>query len=589
MTADTVQIPEMIAAQAAAQPNAVAVAAGTHTLTYGQLSHAAARIAHRLRAAGIGRGQVVGLTGPRSAQGVVGMLGTLTAGAAYAYLDPAWPAERLRHVVGQCRIRSAVATDYSVGGHLRAHGLDVVTIGVDDPLPDGWCHPQPPPVSRPDDLCYVVYTSGSTGVPKGVAVEHRGVANMATQLAKLFDVRPGMRMLQFASWAWDAAACEILVTLTAGATLVLAPDTVRHGGQDLATFLRQQRVNVATLTPSLLAALPADQLPDLHTMVAVGETCPADLVDRWAVNGRRFLNGYGPTEATVAVSVGQCRPGEPVTIGPPLPGVTIRIVDDADTPVTLGQPGELLVGGLGLARGYLTDPAEADSDVSVISGGRFLIDPAGMRWYRTGDVVCERPEGTLVFLGRRDEQVQIHGHRVELGEVAHAIRRHSNVRACAIIARAGRLVAFVHTDDPALTPADLSSAAALLLPPHMLPEIHLVDQWPVNARGKTDLAALTRTARGVRPAEPAKSPASPPDRAVADALTLVRRILDDDTVGPDVDFFDAGGHSLLAAQLAVEIGQRFGVVVDARQVTERRTARQLADLITQPAYAGPRR
>src|SRR5262249_44176335 len=158
------------------------------------------------------------------------------------------------------------------------------------------------------------------------------------------------------NWAWDAAVCEILVTLTAGGTLVLAPDALRHGGEDLAGFLRRHRVEVATLTPSVLAALPHGDLPDLRTVVAVGEPCPAEPVTRWGQPGCRFLNGYGPTEATVAVSVGECRPGRPVTIGRPLPGVTVRVVDAADTPVPAGQPGQLLVGGVGVARGYLTNP-----------------------------------------------------------------------------------------------------------------------------------------------------------------------------------------------------------------------------------------
>src|SRR6266545_1910172 len=173
----------MITARAAANPNAVAVLAGTHT-----------------------------------------------AGAAYAYLDPTWPRERLRQVVRECRIRSTVAAGDGVAG------LGLATIGVGDQIVAGWHGTELVPVHRPEDLCYVVYTSGSTGIPKGVAVEHRGVANMTVQLARLFQVQPGVRMLQFASWAWDAAVCEILVTLAAGATLVLAPDTARRGGEELAAF-----------------------------------------------------------------------------------------------------------------------------------------------------------------------------------------------------------------------------------------------------------------------------------------------------------------------------------------------------------------
>jgi amino acid adenylation domain-containing protein len=580
---DTILVPDMIAARAAANPDAVAVFAGTHFLTYRQLLDGATRIAYRLRDIGVDRNHVVGLTGPRSAEGLVGLLGILTSGAAYAYLDPSWPRERRRHVVRECRIRSVVGDSDGVAG------LGLATIAVAAPVAAGWCEPPPVTIHRPDDLCYVVYTSGSTGTPKGVAVEHRGVANMAVQLARLFGVHPGVRMLQFASWAWDAAVCEILVTLTAGGTLVLVPDTFRRGGEELAAFLRRQRVNVATLTPSLLAALPHDELPDLHTVVAVGEPCPEPLVTRWTTHGRRFLNGYGPTEATVAVSVGECHPGEPVTVGPPLPGVAVRVVDDAGTPVPVGQSGELWVGGVGLARGYLTDPSNADIDAdgapAVTPGVRFVVDSDGMRWYRTGDVMRQRPDGALDFVGRRDEQVQLHGRRIELAEVTHAIRRYPSVQACAVVVRGGRLVAFVHAGDADLTGPDLAAAAAQWLPPHMIPDIHLVDTWPVNDRGKLDLAVLIAATNTVQPTF-AVAVQSPPEGTVADALALVRLLLDDDTVAPDTDFFDAGGHSLLAAQLAVELSQRFGVVVAAQQITEHRTARRLAELIVQPALTG---
>jgi len=596
-TPDSALIPGMVAERAAADPDAVAVLDGAQTLSYAQLLDGATRVAHQLRQRGAGRDQVVGLTGPRSALGVVGMLGILTAGAAYAYLDPGWPRERRRHVVRECRIRSAVAA-----GTSRA-GLGLATARVADPDPAGWCDPEPLTVHQPGDLCYVVYTSGSTGAPKGVAVEHRGAANMATQLARIFQVTPGVRMLQFASWAWDAAACEILVTLTAGGTLVLAPDDVRRGGDELAAFLREQRVNVATLTPSLLAALSEQNLPDLRNVVAVGEACPAELVTRWAADGRRCLTGYGPTEATVAVSVGECRPGEPVTIGAPLPGVTVRVVDPSGAAAPAGEAGELLVGGVGLARGYLPapdhatdppahDPADGPADGPVDGpvvgpAGRFVTDADGARWYRTGDLVRQRADGVLLFVGRRDEQVQVHGHRVELGEVAHAIRRHALVGACAVAVQGGRLVAYVHGDDPALTAADVATAAARWLPAHMRPDVRVAAEWPLTAQGKLDLAALTSH---THPATPpgGSDPTSPPDGAVADALDLVRSLLESEAVGADDDFFDAGGHSLLAAQLAVELGHRFGVMVSAQMVAEHRTARRLAALIAQPALVGRR-
>src|SRR6266542_1917199 len=505
--------------------------------------------------------------------------------AVVADLDATWPRERLRRVVAQCRMPIVVTDAHAAA---IAEDLGPATIGLDRVLATFGSDPEPLVVNQPGDLAYVVYTSGSTGVPKGVAVEHGGVANMCRQLARVFKVSPGSRMLQFSHWAWDAAVCELLVTLTAGATVVLAPETVRHGGEDLAELMRRHRVSVATLTPSVLAALPHRDLPDLRTVVAVGEPCPAELVTRWARRGRRVLNGYGPTEATVAVSVGVCRPGRTVTIGRPLPGVAVRIVDDTGAAVSAGQSGELLVGGVGVARGYLTDPEDADPDVgpTVATAGLFFTDADGARWYRTGDVVRQRGDGSLVFEHRIDDQIQLHGHRIEPREVEHALRRHPRVQTCAVVARAGRLAAFVLTDDPDLTAANMSRLVARWLPLHMIPEVHIVDRWPVTQHGKVDLAALTDTAHGGEPAQPPGPVPRPPDSTVADVLELVRDVLEDSAVDPDTDFFEAGGHSLLAAQLAVEVGQRFGVLVEARQITECRTARRLAELVAQPALLG---
>jgi len=589
-TDDTPLVAEAIAARTAADPDAVAVLTDDDMLTYGQLLAQATRVARAVREAGAGRDQVVGLSCRRSTDGLAGLLGILLAGAGYTYLDPAWPPDRLRRVVAQCWMPILVADPHAAD---LAEDLGPATVGLDRVFTapaDG--DPDPVAVSEPRDLAYVVYTSGSTGVPKGVAVEHAGVSNMAHQLARLFRVAPGERMVQFAHWAWDAAVCEILVTLTAGGTLVLAPETVRRGGDDLAAFLRRHRVSVATLTPSVLAALPDRDLPDLRTVVAVGEPCPPHLVTRWAQPGRRFLNGYGPSEATVAVSVGVCRPGHPVTIGRALPGVRVRVVDDTGTAVPVGQPGELLVGGVGVARGYLTDPEDAHPDLgpTVRTGGPFFADADG-RWYRTGDIVRQRVDGSLVFVDRLDDQIQLHGHRIEPSEVGTALKTHPAVRACVVMPVGGRLVAWVEVTDASVSAADLAATAADRLPSHMVPEIRLVEQWPLTDQGKLDRAMLRAAPTAdnpqprTGPAE-SKGPAESVGRAVLDEVRLV---LDDDTVGVDDDFFDIGGHSLLAAELAVRLTERFGVPVEARQVAEHRTAGRLATLVEQRALVGQAR
>src|SRR6266704_1193684 len=390
-TATGMLLPERIAGHAQRCPDLPAVVADGHTWTYGQLLDCAAQVAAALRERGAGPDRVVGLACPRSVDGLIGMLGIAFAGAAHAYLDPTWPAPYLRCVVDQCQI-AVILTDDPV----TATEVGVTPLVLDDLLCLGWAGTQPSLTTRPGDLAYVVYTSGSTGTRKGVAVEHGGLSNMATALADLLGVAPGVFVAQFSAWSWDACAAEIWTTLAAGATLVVVPEPLRAGGGELAAFLGEHGVRVSTLTPSLLAALPDTDLPGLRTVVAVGEPCPADLVERWATGGREFFNGYGLTETTVAVSVGRCRPGQPVTIGAPLPGVLVRVVDDHDAPVPAGQSGHLLVGGLGVARGSLTNPSPHRFGTPVVeAGGRFFTDETGARWYRTGDLVTRHDDGGL--------------------------------------------------------------------------------------------------------------------------------------------------------------------------------------------------
>ncbi len=588
-------LPTLIAARAEATPDAIAVRTDTDTLTYRQLMRRAGLVAQALYDDALFVDEVVGLACPRSVDGLVGMLGLLVGGAAYLYLDPATPQLRRARMLDQCAVRSIItagpnrAPETTLGRRTWAVQELVADGGHDEHAPgERGAHPAAwQPRIEPGNLCYVAYTSGSTGTPKGVAIEHGAAANMAVHLADVFGVTPGTRVLQFAAWSWDAAACEIMVTLAAGATLILAPEPLRTGGPELAAFLRRHEVQVVTLTPSLLAALPEADLTDLRTLVAVGEPCPPDLVNRWARDSRQFLNGYGLTETTVAVSVGRCLPGRPVIIGHPLPGVTIQIVNDTDEPIATGEPGHLLVGGVGLARGYLADPLPDRPDEPVIEpGGRFFHAPDGTRWYRTGDVVVQDPDGSLRYIRRADAQLQVHGHRIEPAEIAAVLRSDPHLRACAITQVGGQLVAYVQTDLPGHAETQIAANLAAQLPPHMVPTVHVVEEWPLTGDGRPDLEALAHATRATASIGDAPH-AVVDDSVLADVLAMVRQVLDHPDVEADHDLFDVGGHSLLAAELSVRMEQRFEVTVDVREVIDHPTARLLAGLIRQPSPTGP--
>jgi amino acid adenylation domain-containing protein len=571
-------LPERIADHAARCPDTPAVIADGHTWSYGQLVDCAAQVAAALRERGAGPDRMVGLACPRSVDGLIGMLGIAFAGAAYAYLDPTWPVRHLRRVVDQCQIRVILTDDPAIGSD-----LGVTPLVLDDLLGLGWAGNPPALSTAPGDLAYVVYTSGSTGTRKGVAVEHGGLANTATALADLLAVAPGVHVAQFSAWSWDACAAEIWTTLAAGATLVLVPEPLRAGGPDLAAFLAAERVRVATLTPALLRTLPDADLPGLHTVVAVGEPCPADLVDRWATGGRHVFNGYGLTETTVAVSVGRCHPGQPVTIGPPLPGVLVRVVDEHDAPVPAGQPGHLLVGGRGLARGYLTHPCpEQPGTPQVDPGPPFFTDETGTRWYRTGDIVTQHDDGSLRFVQRADSQLQVRGQRIEPAEITTVLKADPRVHQCAITTVGGQLVAYVSADPP-VTAAAMAHVLAEHLPPPLLPVVHLVEAWPETLDGRTDLQALAETTRTTAGSTEAAAEATDDpvraDPVLAETLGIVRAVLGRQDIGPDDDFFAVGGHSLLAAELSMRLGARFGTSVPLREVIDHPTPRALATVV----------
>ncbi|MDL5159536.1 non-ribosomal peptide synthetase [Actinomycetospora termitidis] len=571
--------PEWFDATVASSPDAVAVVGeavdGTSvSWTYAELDERSAAVAASLRARGIGPEDVVGVALPRTPDLVVGLVAVLRAGAAYLPLDPDYPADRLRFTVADAGVR-VVLTVPEVS--LPAFDdVEFVTLSVSKAA-----LLTPPEVHRAN-AAYVIHTSGSTGRPKGVVVPHGVVPSLVATATDRLGLRPGARVLQFASPGFDVAFWELTMAMAVGATLVVAPTRVRVPDRTLTDFLTEHRLgagDVLILPPALVAALPEDaELPDEAVLLVGTEAVPPAVIERWAARMRVF-NAYGPTEVAVNSTLGETDPSSGasgrVPIGVPDPNTTAHVLDPALRPVPPGGVGELYLGGPGLARGYLGRPD--------LTADRFVANPfdgPGKRMYRTGDVVRRLPDGRLDHLGRADDQVKVRGYRIELGEVAAAVASAPGVDRAVADTRPGpggsrRLVAwFVAAAD---TPADPDAVRAHLadgLPAPMVPTALVpVADIPTLPSGKTDRRALPEPDLGAAVA--GQEPRTAAEREVAQ---VVADVLDLDTL-PDVDaaFTDLGGHSLLLPVLRRGLAG-IGLDVPVAELLARPTVAELARL-----------
>jgi len=585
-----------LAEQAAQRADAVAVESGEARLTYGALAAAADRLARHLRELGVGPEQVVGICLERSLDLVVGLLAIWQAGGAYLPLDPTYPAERLAFMVADSGARVLLTVD-ALADRLPDSAVRVRLDRERERIEAASARLSGGPKS--EQSAYVIYTSGSTGIPKGVVVEHAALASFVAGAMADCGLVADDRVLQFASVSFDASADELYPCLASGATLVLRDEEMIGTFAGFSRAAERLGITVWSLPTAYWHGLAAEVTGGLPLPASVrlllfgGEEAQAAPVAAWRrqVGGSlRLLNSYGPTEATVVTTRCDLTPGAAdvaagdteVPIGRAVAGARTHVLGPDLEPVPAGEDGELWIGGLGLARGYLGRP-----ELTALRFGPDPLEGAGGRLYRTGDLVRLRADGNLVFRGRVDDQVKVRGYRVELGEVEAALRRLPGVQAAAVVVQedgsgAKRLAAFVVAAPGALETAEIPEAwragLAVGLPEHMIPATFtLLPSLPLTPSDKIDRAALARmeTAPARRAAGRAADirPQNPLQAVIAGIWSELLQV---EPIGADDDFFALGGHSLLVAQALARLRQALGVEVPLAEIFRRPTPATLA-------------
>ncbi|MCY1079431.1 non-ribosomal peptide synthetase [Archangium lansingense] len=560
LTAD-VGLAELVNLHARREPTRLAVEGPDGTLDYAELDTRASRLAERLRALGVTAEVRVGVCLGNSVQLPVALIAILRAGGVYVPLDPALPAARLLYLVGDAGVKVLI-TDQPGAERLGGCGARIIRA---DALDDGPAVESGAPVEiDPDQIAYIVYTSGSTGQPKGVMVTHRGFRSLLAAQSHVLGLGAKDRVLKFATLSFDASVFEVAGTLAAGATLCLEPQDQLLPSAELVALLQRRAITMVTLTPSSLGVLPVEACPALRLLFVAGEACPAGLVERWAP-GRRMINGYGPTETTVWATFAECVPdGRAPAIGGPVANAHVSILDRNLRPVPVGIPGELFIGGPAVARGYLGRP-----DLTAAS---FLPDPRGApgsRMYRTGDLARWRADENIEFLGRVDGQIKLRGVRIEPSEVEATISAMPGVAYCVAMLREDRpghpnLVAYIVPSPSAvLDGTAIRRSLQERLPRYLVPSrILICDELPRTPSGKLDRQALP-------PPPPASEEAPPPPRgSVEEAVCRICSEVLETRVGRDDNFFELGGHSLLLTRILSRIRAELGLDIPVRRMFE---------------------
>ncbi|WP_353569918.1 amino acid adenylation domain-containing protein [Candidatus Albibeggiatoa sp. nov. BB20] len=557
-------------------PNNVAVVFEIQSLTYQQLNQKANQLAHYLRHIGLKTEGLVGICVERSLDMIVGLLGIMKAGGVYVPLDPTYPKERLGFMLQDAQV-SILLTQSHLQANLPQHQARVICLDTD------WTEMAQQPNHNPDldiqlnNLAYVIYTSGSTGKPKGVLLEHAGLTNLATYQIKLFDVQPQSRVLQFVSLSFDVSIGDITMALCSGASLYLVDQQKENMGENLVNILKRDAITHVEFPVSVVDLLPRTSIPSLQVMVVGGDFCSHLLASYWS-QSLRFINAYGPTEATVCTTFASCKPDstQAPPIGYPLANLTLYVLDENQQRLPIGAVGELYIGGIGVARGYLNRPD--------LTAQKFILNPfkdnADDRLYRTGDLVRFLPDGQLDFVGRVDNQVKIRGFRIELDEIEHVLAQYLDIQVACVIVREDqandkRIVAYFVTQ-VTVQIEQLRQFMQQALPDYMLPKVFVqLDTLPLTPNGKIDRKALPKPDIEQHREQEFVAAQTTVEQVL---VSIWSEVLHLDNVSVNDNFFALGGDSILSIQVVARANQQ-QIKLTPRLIFQYQTIAQLASVV----------
>ena len=565
-------------------PENIAVQFNNETVTYSELNKKANRLARHLKSSGIGTGDFAGIFLSRTPDMFVAMLGILKSGAAYIPIDPKYPADRVLFILNNCNAKLIISNSDLIN---KLAGLSCIALLMDEErnmlnIQSSLNLSVSETKVKSEDIAYVIYTSGTTGTPKGVKISHSAVCNLVRVEGKLFDVDQSDKVFQGFSIAFDASVEEIWLAFYSGATLFVGTEEIMQSGPNLSKVLVENNVTVFSTVPTMLSLL-AEEIPSLRLLILGGEVCPTELAKRWANHGRRMINTYGPTETTVIATYCECSTRNNVTIGKPIPNYSAYILDSEMERVANGVAGELCIGGLGLAEGYVNLP-ELTQKKFIIP--KFRTNPDFPKLlYRTGDLCRINESGEIEFLGRIDSQIKLRGFRIELTEIESQLMLCEGVQSASVAVKNGYngiqlLVAYIVTSgtdvfNPEIAREQLKSRLA----PFMIPNIfEIVTELPLLPSGKINRAKLPdpkAAVKGVHSADP--SDCSLNELKI---LHLWQKLFSPNKVGIEDNFFDLGGHSLFASQMISELRKDPQMnMLSVRDIYDYPTIRELAAYI----------